>query len=123
MRHRTAPAPRQSGRSSHAGRQSTKPAVVVHFKIERLTLTGYSTAERGRFTRALRSHLSVLVQETDQNRWTEARESPIERMDAGRLPRRATPEAAARQIARRILDGLGQEQEARNVKSRPLAPV
>jgi hypothetical protein len=110
MRHRTA-------------RQGTEPAVAVHFKIERLSLTGYSTAERERFTRSLRSHLSVLAQETDQRSWSQARESPIERVDAGWLPRGATPETAARQIARRILDGLGQEQEASRVKSRPSAPV
>jgi len=124
MRHRTTLAPRQSGSSGHAAvRLGTKPAVVVHFKIERLTLTGYSTAERDRFTRSLRSHLSVLAQDTNQHWVSQARESQIERVDAGWLPRGATPETAARQIARRILDGLGQEQEARKGKSRPLAPV
>jgi hypothetical protein len=83
----------------------------VHFQIERLTVAGYSAAERERFTRSLRLRLSALAQKTDRYRWIEAKESRVERLDAGRLAPGAIPETAARQIATRIFDGLGKQEK------------
>ena len=110
MRHKTAP-------SQIAGRHSSQPTkregtehasstTALHFKIDRITMEGYSAGEQKRFTQALQSNLAELVRSIGGNQWSAVKRLALDRLDAGRLPLHATPETAARQIATRIVEGL-----------------
>jgi hypothetical protein len=87
----------------------------VHFKIDRLTVEGYSVADRKRFTHSLKSNLAKLAQTHSDNQWVAANGLTMNHLDAGQLPVDATPEAAALQIATRIFAGLTQAQPARQI--------
>jgi len=82
---------------------SARPRVgKVRFDIGRLTLPGYSVAERSRFTAALQLALEKVVQEGDRTAWSRAEPRSIARLDAGQLRHGASPEEAAVHVAGRV---------------------
>jgi hypothetical protein len=87
---------------------STAPLIPkINFRIERLTLEGYTRSDQARFTRTFESKLRDLVAAAPGLNWKAAK-GP-DRIDAGTLPPGATPEQAARHIARQIFLGLHQK--------------
>jgi hypothetical protein len=82
-------------------------AGTVHFNIERITLHGYSGTEQRRFQSSLESNLARFARDAYTGM---VQEFSLRHLDFGQLPAGATPEAAARHIATRIvaaLDGPG----------------
>jgi hypothetical protein len=76
----------------------------IHFDIGRITLHGYSSRERDRFERALRTHLTALARQPGA--WPASGDSFIERLDAGAIPPGASPERAAQLIANRVVGAV-----------------
>ena len=102
MRHRTAPFNRRAERSSRVTArdptpQSMAPRPRLHFKINRITLEGFSAADQSRFTHSLRSNLTELMQSYRDHSWFEAEE--LRPSNIGLLGAGASPEDAARQAA------------------------
>ena len=88
--------------------RSAEPlAPKINFRIGRLTLEGYTRSDQTRFTRTLERKLRDLVAAAPGLNWKAAKDA--DRIDAGTLPSGATPEQAARHIARQIFLGLHQK--------------
>jgi hypothetical protein len=104
-----------------APRLSPAAGGAVRFDIRRLTLSGYAEAEQRRFVRSLRTELARLSHAVPPGQWPAAGEAgsdpppAFERLDAGEMRPGATPEEAARQIARRIVEKVARGGGARNV--------
>jgi len=88
-------------------RQKAPHVPKINFRIERLTLEGYTRADRARFTQTFEKRMRELVTAARGVNWAGAKGA--ERIDAGTLPPAATPEQAARHIARKIFLSLRQE--------------
>jgi hypothetical protein len=115
MRHRTTPLSRRSGQhpsalAHGAAPRTTAPASALHFKIDRITVDGYSAADQKQFAHSLKSNLAELARRHSDHTWHEANGLTMDRLDAGQLPTGASPEDAARQIAARIFAKLTQKQ-------------
>jgi hypothetical protein len=82
-------------------------APKINFRIERLTLEGYTRSDQARFTRTFERKLRDLAVAAPGLNWKAAKGA--DRIDAGTLPSGATPEQAARHIARQIFLGLHQK--------------
>lgn len=113
MRHRAAPfsrrsAPHSSALASDAAHRSA--ATMLHFKIGRVTMDGYSLAEQRQFTHSIKLKLAELARRHSDHPWSEANGLTMNRLDAGELRSGASPEDAARQIAARIFAKLTQKQ-------------
>jgi hypothetical protein len=111
MRHRTAPVSRRSGQDASAladgvAPRSAAPGSTLHFKIDRVTVSGYSAADQKQFTHSLRLSLAELAPRHHGHVWSEANRLTIGRLDAGQLPPGASLEEAARQIAARLFAKL-----------------
>jgi hypothetical protein len=74
---------------------------TVHFDIGRITLHGYSPAQRSRFVTSLRAHLADLSAQGGYD-WP-AGGRRVGHLDAGLLRPGAPPEEAARRVATRLL--------------------
>jgi hypothetical protein len=115
MRHRTAPLSRRSGQHPSALAQDSAPrstatASALHFKIDRISVVGYSAADQKQFTHSLKLNLAELARRHGDFAWSETNGLTISRLDGGRLSTGASPEDAARQIAARIFATLTQKQ-------------
>jgi hypothetical protein len=70
----------------------------VHFDVGRLTLEGYSAAQKERFVSSLRDRLTDLAA-GDGSAWPAAAQRRVEHLDAGVLRAGAAPEEAAQRVA------------------------
>jgi len=95
----------QTAATLHAPQIQRMPK--INFRIERLTLENYSHADQVRFTRTLEKRLRNYAQTVRLN-WSAVKSTG--RIDAGTLPTGATPEQAARQVARQIVMNLREEE-------------
>lgn len=84
----------------------------INFRIERLTLEGYTRADQTRFTRAFERSLRELASHARGVDWAAA--TGADRINAGTLLPGATPEQAARHTARQIV--LSLRHERRQIK-------
>lgn len=88
------------------------PPRSIHFDIGRITLHGYSAADRDRFENALRTALAELAASQAELAGPPRGASPgtgnrfIPRLGAGTIPAGASPERAARVIAARVLGAV-----------------
>jgi len=90
-----------------AGKAPQAPsAAALHFKIDHITIAGYSAGEEKRFTESLQFQLAQLGHGMRGQKWSATQTVALDRLDAGQLPPGATPETAAQQIAMRIIAGL-----------------
>jgi hypothetical protein len=109
MRHRSAPAWRPSGHVQSTPAPPTAPSPALRFQIGRITVEGFTRADQLRFESSLRSSLSELAHAHNHYAWSAADGLNVSRLDAGRLHPGASPEEAARQIAKRIFATLSQQ--------------
>jgi hypothetical protein len=114
MRHRTAPLSRRSGQhpsalDHDAAPRSTATASALHFKIDRITMDGYSAAAQKQFTHSLKSNLADLARKHSDHAWSEANGLTMNRLDAWQLPTDGSPEDAAWRISARIFAMLTQK--------------
>ncbi|MDQ6775594.1 MAG: hypothetical protein M3071_05085 [Actinomycetota bacterium] len=75
----------------------------VHFEIRRITLNGYSPAQRTRFVDSLQAQLTELGK---GDGWPRAGRRTVRALDAGTLKPGASPEAAAAQVAATLRSAL-----------------
>ena len=92
--------------------QTAAQARKINFRIERLTLEGYTRADQARFTRTLEKTLRDLVTAAPGFDWAAA--TGADRIDAGTLLSGTTPERAARHTARQIF--LNLQRQRRHTK-------
>lgn len=88
-----------------ADRRVSAAPRAVHFDIGRLTLEGYSPAQRARFVSSLRARLTELAG-SDDRAWLTAGQRRLGRLDAGALRAGAAPEEAAQRVAATLLGHL-----------------
>ncbi len=91
------------------------PSGRLRFDIRRVTLSGYDRVEQARFTRTLRAELARLSRSTDPGEWSGLAGARIDRLDAGEMRPAASPEEAAQQVARRIVEKVVRGGGTRNV--------
>jgi hypothetical protein len=82
--------------------------VAVHFEIGRVTLHGYSAAQRTQFVASLRAHLAEVGASGSWSGSGPARRR-VGRLDAGALPPGASPHEAARRVATALRSAAGAE--------------
>jgi hypothetical protein len=92
-------------RPQAADRRVSPAPRAVHFDVGRLTLDGYSAAQRARFVSSLRDRLADLAA-GDGPAWPAAAQRRVEHLDAGVLPASAAPEEAAQRVAAALLAHL-----------------
>jgi hypothetical protein len=78
---------------------------TVHFEIDRLTLHGYSSAQRARFVDALQGYLTG-PSTVDSAAWPPGGQHRLAHLDAGMMRVGATPEEAARHVGAALLGHL-----------------
>ena len=86
--------------------RSEAPSIGLHVNIGRITLEGYTPADRRRFAYALQSSLTGLARTPNSSRWPAVPALRMNHLDAGQLPPGASPEEAARHVARQIFATL-----------------
>jgi hypothetical protein len=81
-----------------ANRPVGAAAPAVHVDVGRLTLEGYSPAQRARFVSSLQARLTELAASGGSD-WLAAAQRPLAHLDAGTLRPGAAPEEAAQRVA------------------------
>jgi hypothetical protein len=76
-------------------------ATNVHFRIDRLSLAGFSPTQRARFVSALESSLTALAGTAGMD-WAQVGGRRLAHIDAGELSPGASPEDAAQRVAARL---------------------
>ena len=71
---------------------------TVHIHIDRMVVQGLPAHAQQRFVRALEKQLAQMVEAQAPHGFASGGSRRISSFDAGRLPRGASPEQAARQI-------------------------
>jgi hypothetical protein len=83
------------------------PAPALHIGIERVTLHGFTAADRRRFTRSLEANVAELAAAHRDCDWRSLGPAArIGRVDAGQLRRGENAEAAARHVAQALFAEL-----------------
>jgi hypothetical protein len=83
--------------------QNPHQPASIHFNIGRITLHGYTTANQRSFTNSLQRSLGELVEARRDYDWSNATSLRIRKMSGGKLNPGASPEEAAMQVARQIV--------------------
>ena len=103
MRHKTGlPSPRTTSLLNACGQNAPQPA-SLHFNISRITLHGYTTANKRRFTDSLTRSLGELVNSHRNHDWSNAESFRIRNVNGGKLTPDASPEEAAMHVAQQIM--------------------
>jgi hypothetical protein len=95
--------------------------LAVHFDIGRITLHGYSAAQRAQFISSLRDRLAAL--DPGDGGWPAGAPRRAAHLDAGVLRAGAPPEEAAGRVAAALLAAAGLGPAARGAAGRPGGPA